>query len=76
MAESKKELEAMGKLGGKRSKEEKRREKEDYKRFFSVANKHLVFYSEKSGFYKYFQNVIEELLRCSNVTIHYVTSDP
>ena len=29
------------------------REKADYKRFFSVANKHLVFYSENNGFYKY-----------------------
>lgn len=56
--------------------EDKRREKEDYKRFFSIANKHLVFYSEKSGFYKYFQDVIEYLLAHSNITIHYVTSDP
>lgn len=53
-----------------------RREKADYKRFFSVSNKHLVFYSEKSGFYKYFENVIDELLKRSNVIIHYVTSDP
>ena len=29
-----------------------------YKRFFSIANKHLVFYSEKSGFYKYFKEVL------------------
>ena len=48
----------------------------DYKRFFSVVNKKLVFYSESSGFYKYFQNIIEELLRRSSVTIHYITSDP
>lgn len=54
----------------------KKREKADYKRFFSIANKHLVFYSEKSGFYKYFENVINELLRRSNIIIHYVTSDP
>lgn len=53
-----------------------KREKADYKRFFSVANKHLVFYSESSGFYKYFQDIIEYLLRHSNVVIHYVTSDP
>lgn len=56
--------------------EEKKREKVDYKRFFSVGNKHLVFYSEKSGFYKYFQNVIEYLLKHSNIIIHYVTNDP
>jgi YidC/Oxa1 family membrane protein insertase len=41
-----------------------------------VANKHLVFYSEKSGFYKYFEKIINELIRRSNVIIHYVTSDP
>ena len=32
---------------------ESKREKADYKRFFSIVNKHLVFYSEGSGFYKY-----------------------
>lgn len=54
----------------------KKRERADYKRFFHVVNKHLVIYSEKSGFYKYFEDVMEELLRRSNITIHYVTSDP
>lgn len=76
LEESKKELAELEGLSSNISKEDKRREKEDYKRFFSVANKHLVFYSEKSGFYKYFQDVIEWLLTHSNVTIHYVTSDP
>ena len=55
--------------------EEKKKEKQDYKRFFSVANKHLVFYSENGGFYKYFKKTIEYLLENSNVIIHYVTSD-
>lgn len=73
---SKAELEKMSSLSGKRSKEERRREKADYKRFFSVANKHLVFYSEKSGFYKYYKAIIEYLLAHSNVIIHYVTNDP
>lgn len=73
---SRKELAMMTSLGTTVSKEDKKREKADYKRFFSVANKHLVFYSEKSGFYKYFQNVIEYLLSHSNVIIHYVTNDP
>ena len=54
----------------------KKREKADYKRFFSVANKHLVFYSESSGFYKYYRATIEYLITHSNVIIHYVTSDP
>ena len=58
------------------SREDRRREKADYKRFFSVANKHLVFYAEGGGFYKYFKPVIEWLLAHSNVTIHYVTNDP
>ena len=58
------------------TKEMKKREKEDYKRFFSIGNKHLVVYSESSGFYKYFQAVIEYLLNHSTLTIHYVTNDP
>lgn len=53
-----------------------KREKEAYKRFFSIGNKHLVFYSEKSGFYKYYRATIEYLLNHSNVVIHYVTNDP
>lgn len=53
-----------------------KREREDYKRFFSVVNKHLVFYSESSGFYKYFERTIQYLLKNTNLTIHYITSDP
>ena len=69
-------FEASLKAGAQVSKEDKRREKEDYRRFFRVANKHLVFYAEGGGYYKYFQAVIEWLLAHSNVTIHYVTNDP
>ncbi|MBO7483123.1 MAG: YidC/Oxa1 family membrane protein insertase [Kiritimatiellae bacterium] len=58
------------------SPEDRKREKEDYRRFFKVANKHLVFYSESSGFYRYFKGIIEWLLAHSNVIIHYVTNDP
>jgi YidC/Oxa1 family membrane protein insertase len=36
----------------------------------------LVFYSEASGFYKYYQAVIEYLLSHSTIVIHYVTNDP
>ncbi len=54
----------------------KAREKKDYKRFFHVVNKHLIIYSEKSGFYKYFEAIIESLLQKSNITIHYITNDP
>lgn len=56
--------------------ENKRRERRDYKRFFSVVNKHLVFYSESNGFYKYFKGFIEYLLEHTNLTIHYITGDP
>ena len=56
--------------------ENRAREKKDYKKFFSVVNKHLVIYSEKSGFYKYFEAVINELLARSNIVIHYITNDP
>ena len=63
----------------KEIKENKRREKEDYKRFFDEKNfkdMKLIFYSEKSGFYKYFEGIIDYILKNSNITIHYVTSDP
>ncbi|MCD8117645.1 MAG: membrane protein insertase YidC [Oscillospiraceae bacterium] len=76
LAESRKELAALDQFGQEQTKELKKRERADYKRFFHVANKRLVFYSEASGFYKYFQNIIEELLARTNVVINYVTSDP
>ena len=77
LKESKEKLREIAQMGPKkRTREEKQREKADYKRFFSIANKHLVFYSERSGFYKYFENVISYLLEHSNVVIHYITSDP
>lgn len=56
--------------------ENSKREKADYKRFFSVVNKHIVFYSEGSGFYKYFKGTIEYLLKNTNIIIHYITGDP
>ena len=75
---SRKELAAYADTGSEtvRGREEKRQEKEDYRRFFSVGNKHLVFYSEGSGFYKYFEKIIGWILENSRLTIHYVTSDP
>ncbi|MBR2679495.1 MAG: YidC/Oxa1 family membrane protein insertase, partial [Exiguobacterium sp.] len=53
-----------------------KREKADYKRFFNIVGKHIVFYSEGSGFYKYFRGAIEYLLMNSDAVIHYVTNDP
>ena len=60
----------------KPTKEQKQKAKEDYKRFFADDNvKQLVFYSEKSGFYKYFKGVIEYILAHSDIIIHYITGD-
>ncbi|MDR0491155.1 MAG: membrane protein insertase YidC [Oscillospiraceae bacterium] len=53
---------------------EKIREKDDMKRFFSTP-KELVFYSDSSGFYKYFQHFIEYILENSDITVHYLTAD-
>ncbi len=50
--------------------------KADYKRFLKTQDKKIVFYSEKNGFYKYYKNIIEEMIRRTNIVIHYITSDP
>lgn len=75
---SKKELMELQNLESKNVaiKSDQKREKVDYKRFFSIANKHLVFYSEGSGYYKYYKNLISELLNRSNIIVHYITNDP
>lgn len=52
------------------------KEKADYKKFIKTADKKIVFYSEKNGFYKYYKNIIEEIIRRTNIVIHYITSDP
>ena len=71
------ELRSLAQAGKPKGKDPNRkREKADYKRFFRVANKHLVVYSEKSGFWKYYADIVESLLRRTNVKIHYVTNDP
>lgn len=62
-----------------RRRENAARAKGDYKAFFSPENRgniRVMFYSEGSGFYKYFRALIEALLRDTRLTIHYVTSDP
>lgn len=80
LEQSKQALSELQGLGGKKRRllgdAETRREKADYKRFFSVVNKHLVYYSESSGFYKYFKGTIEYILEHTNLVIHYITSDP
>lgn len=79
--ESRNELEALNSLSKKKGPWWKpdplaKRERKDYKRFFGTVNKHFVVYSEGSGFYKYFRDVLDWLLNNSTVRIHYVTSDP
>lgn len=54
----------------------KNKEKADYKRFMSGPRKRIVFYSEKNGFYKYYKNIIEEIIRRTNIVVHYITNDP
>lgn len=80
LEESQRQLSEIQNVGKKKKEgffsENKRRERADYKRFFSVVNKHLVFYSENNGFYKYFKGFIEYILIYTNLTIHYITSDP
>lgn len=80
LEKSKAALEELGNIGGKKRKRfgdpDAKREKADYKKFFSVVNKHLVFYSEGSGFYKYYKGIIDYLLKNTNIVIHYITSDP
>lgn len=53
----------------------RKKEKEDYKRFLSAGKKKIVFYSEKNGFYKYYRGVIEEIIRRTNIVVHYITGD-
>jgi len=72
---SKELKELAGDKKDKRTKEQRKKEKEDYKKFFKIVNKHLVFYSESNGFYKYYKGIIEYLLKNTNITIHYITSD-
>lgn len=75
------EFEALESLSSERGKWWQRdplakREKADYKRFFSIVDKHIVFLSEGSGFYKYFGGAIDWILSHSSACVHYITSDP
>lgn len=77
---STKELEELNSLSEKKKWYKRdplaKREKQDYKRFFNVVNKHVVFCAESSGFYKYYRGAIEWLLANSDTRIHYITNDP
>jgi len=59
------------------TKEMRARAKIDSKRFFAPGlKKQLVYYSEKSGFYKYFAAQIAAVTDGNDVMVHYITSDP
>lgn len=77
---SKRELEKVQQYSScnkkKREKKYIKKENQDYKKFQKFGLKQLVFYSEKNGFYKYYQNVIETILKRTDIIIHYITSDP
>jgi len=80
LEKSKEELAGLMSLGGKKRLFNKnpyaKKEKEDYKRFFSIVNKHFVIYSEGSGYYKYFKDIMNYVIEHSNIKIHYITNDP
>lgn len=59
----------------KQTPEETKREKEDYKRFDKYGTKQIVFYSEHNGFYKYYKDIIEYILKKTDIDIHYICSD-
>jgi len=42
----------------------------------TLQKMNLVFYSEQSGFYKYFENIIKALVKKTDEPIYYITSDP
>lgn len=68
-----KEIEAKSKL----TPEQKKRSAADYKRFCNPKEPmRLIFYSERSGFYRYFSAIIHRILEKSDIVIHYITSDP
>ena len=80
LEESRRQLAELQEIGKEKKdtffSELRRRERADYKRLFSIINKHLVFYSESNGFYRYYRAIIEYLLENSKVHVHYITSDP
>lgn len=59
----------------KMSKEQLAKERADYKRFIRCGGKQIVFYSEGKGFYKYFRDIIEYIIKRTDIVIHYISSD-
>lgn len=77
--ESKEELEKVvsnsAAVKKKQTSEEIKKEKEDYKRFNKYGSKQIVFYSEHNGFYKYYKDIIDYILKKTDIDIHYICSD-
>ncbi len=72
------EIKKMKKDMARQEKIKNEKSKYYYKRFFEIDNINdikLVFFSEESGFYKYFKGMIEFILKNSNIKIHYITND-
>lgn len=60
-------------------KKNKKLSKEHYKKLCkgdTLQKMNLMFYSEQSGFYKYFENIINALIEKTDEPIYYITSDP
>lgn len=81
LEKSKEELRKAKELMSPKQKEDKgnpyrAKGKADDKRFLKIPDKKIVFYLEKNGFYKYYKNIIEEIVRRTNIVVHYITSDP
>lgn len=55
-------------------KRQREKQSADMKKF-KKAKKNLVFYSEASGFYKYYKGMIDYVLNNSKIKVHYLTSD-
>ena len=73
---SRKELAALEGPAQSRKDPLAKRSREDSRKFLSEGNKHLVFYSESNGFYKYYRGTIEYILKHTDIQVHYITSDP
>ncbi len=72
-------MKAKAKENAEIEKRNKKLSKEHYKLLCkgdTLQKMNLMFYSEQSGFYKYFENIIKALLEKTDEPIYYITSDP
>ncbi len=72
-------MKAKAKENAETEKQNKKLSKQHYKQLCqgdTLQKMNLMFYSEQSGFYKYFENIIKALLEKTDEPIYYITSDP